>query len=118
MPAVLSAALPSSVVIGSTTSNIAVVAVVIIALGWVVYGIFNVVADRQEVGSEIELPANRQEEYADETPAGARLERVQLDPVMEDADRGEVAGERPLLGGPDPSGAEHGEPRDRFQQVA
>ncbi len=82
MPAVLSAALPSSVVIGSTTSNIAVVAVVIIALGWVVYGIFNVVAGRKEVGSEIELAANRKEYYDDETLEGSRLERVQLYGVL------------------------------------
>ncbi len=73
MTPVLSAAL-----LGSTTSNIAGVSVALIAIGWVVYGIFNVVAGRKEVGSEIELAANRTEYYDDETLEGSRLERVQL----------------------------------------
>ena len=48
------------------------------AIGWVVYGISTVVAGRKEVGSEIELAANRKEYYDDETLEGSRLERVQL----------------------------------------
>ena len=36
-----------------------------------VYGIFNVVAGRKEVGSEIELAANRKEYYDDETLEGS-----------------------------------------------
>jgi len=70
------------VVIGSTTSNIAVVSVAFIAIAWVIYGIFNVVAGRKEVGSEIELAANRKEYYDDETLEGSRLERVQLFGVL------------------------------------
>ena len=77
MTPVLSAAL-----LGSTTSNIAVVSVFLIAVGWVVYGIFNVVAGRKEVGSELELAANRKEYYDDETLEGSRLERVQLMGVL------------------------------------
>jgi mono/diheme cytochrome c family protein len=51
---------------------------VVITGGWIVYGLFNVVAGRREVGAEIELAANRKEYYDDETLEGPRLERVQL----------------------------------------
>lgn len=61
-----------------TTTAIGVIGLVIILAGWVVYGLFNVVAGRREVGSEIELAANRKEYYDDETLEGPRLERVQL----------------------------------------
>lgn len=61
-----------------TTTTIGVIGLVIIATGWIVYGLFNVVAGRREVGSEIELAANRKEFYDDETLEGPRLERVQL----------------------------------------
>ncbi len=70
------------VVLGSTTSSIAVVCVVILSLGWVTYAIFNVVAGRKEVGSEIELAANRKPYYDDETLEGPRLERLQLMGVL------------------------------------
>ena len=73
--------MPASV-LASTTGNIAIVSVVLISLGWVVYGLFNVVAGRKEVGSEIELAANRKEYYDDETLEGSRLERVQLFGVL------------------------------------
>jgi mono/diheme cytochrome c family protein len=63
---------------GLTTTTIGVIGLVIIVSGWVVYGLFNVVAGRREVGSEIELAANRKEYYDDETLEGPRLERVQL----------------------------------------
>lgn len=69
-------------ILATTTGTIAVVSVVFIAIGWVVYGIFNVVAGRKEVGSEIELAANRKEYYDDETLEGSRLERVQLFGVL------------------------------------
>jgi mono/diheme cytochrome c family protein len=70
------------VLFASATTDIAVFTVVLIAIGWVVYGIFNVVAGRKEVGSEIELAANRAEYYDDETLEGPRLERVQLYGVL------------------------------------
>lgn len=73
MSPVLSAAL-----VGSTTTTIASISLVIICVGWVIYGIFNVVAGRKEVGSEVELAANRKEYYDDETLEGSRLERVQF----------------------------------------
>jgi mono/diheme cytochrome c family protein len=61
-----------------TTTSIGVIGLVIITGGWIVYGLFNVVAGRREVGAEIELAANRKEYYDDETLEGPRLERVQL----------------------------------------
>jgi mono/diheme cytochrome c family protein len=69
-------------ILATTTGTIAVISVVFIAIGWVVYGIFNVVAGRKEVGSEIELAANRKEYFDDETLEGSRLERVQLFGVL------------------------------------
>jgi mono/diheme cytochrome c family protein len=64
--------------LGLTTTAIGVIGLVIITGGWIVYGLFNVVAGRREVGAEIELAANRKEYYDDETLEGPRLERVQL----------------------------------------
>ena len=61
-----------------TTTTIGVIGLVIILSGWIIYGLFNVFAGRREVGSEIELAANRKEYYDDETLEGPRLERVQL----------------------------------------
>lgn len=60
-------------ILATTTGTIAVFGVVLIAIGWVVYGIFNVVAGRKEVGSEIELAANRKEYHYDETLEGSHL---------------------------------------------
>jgi mono/diheme cytochrome c family protein len=64
--------------LGLTTTAIGVIGLVVITGGWIVYGLFNVVAGRREVGAEIELAANRKEYYDDETLEGPRLERVQL----------------------------------------
>jgi len=64
--------------IGLTTTTIGVIGLVVILGGWLVYGLFNVVSGRREVGAEIELAANRKEYYDDETLEGPRLERVQL----------------------------------------
>ncbi len=61
-----------------TTTTIGVIGLVVIVAGWVIYGLFNVVAGRKEVGSEIELAANRKPYFDDETLEGPRLERVQL----------------------------------------
>jgi mono/diheme cytochrome c family protein len=65
-------------VLGLTTTTIGVIGLVIITAGWILYGLFNIVGGRREVGSEIELAANRKEYYDDETLEGPRLERVQL----------------------------------------
>ena len=61
-----------------TTTTIGVIGLVIVAAGWIIYGLFNIAAGRREVGSEVELAANRKEYYDDETLEGPRLERVQL----------------------------------------
>ena len=61
-----------------TTTTIGIIGFLIIAGAWIVYGLFNVVAGRREVGSEITLAPNRKEYYDDETLEGPRLERVQL----------------------------------------
>jgi mono/diheme cytochrome c family protein len=61
-----------------TTTTLAVLAMAIILVGWIVYGIFNVVSGRASVGSEIELAPNRKEYYDDETLEGPRLQRVQF----------------------------------------
>jgi len=46
--------------------------------GWLVYAFFNVRSSRAEVGSEIELAANRKPYYDDEILEGPKLERTQL----------------------------------------
>ena len=61
-----------------TTTTIGVIGLVIIVAGWIIYGLFNVVAGRKEAGSEIELAANLKPYYDDETLEGPRLERVQF----------------------------------------
>lgn len=60
------------------TTAIAWLIFVVIALGWLVYAIFNRSSARAEIGSEIELAPNRKPYYDDETLEGRRLERVQL----------------------------------------
>ena len=64
------------------TTTIAIIGLVIISLGWIVYAIFNVVAGRREVGAELELAANRKEYFDDETLEGPRLQRYQLVGVL------------------------------------
>ncbi len=60
------------------TTSIAGLAFGVILLGFIVYGLLNIRAGRAEIGSEIELAANRKEYYDDETMEGPRLERMQL----------------------------------------
>ena len=61
-----------------TTTAIAGLAVVVVIIAFVVYAAFNVRAGRAEIGSEIELAANRKEYFDDDTLEGSRLERMQL----------------------------------------
>jgi mono/diheme cytochrome c family protein len=61
-----------------TTTTIGVIGLVIVVAGWIIYGIFNVVAGRKSVGAEMELAPNRKPYYDDEELEGPRLERVQL----------------------------------------
>lgn len=61
-----------------TTTSIAGFAFAVILIGFLVYAMFNVRAGRAEIGSEIELAANRKKYYDDDTLEGSRLERLQL----------------------------------------
>jgi mono/diheme cytochrome c family protein len=65
-----------------TTTSIAGFAFAIIIIGFIVYAAFNVRAGRAEIGSEIELAANRKKYHDDEVLEGRRLERVQLMGVL------------------------------------
>jgi len=61
-----------------STGSVAAFVVLLFITGWAVYAYFNLRQSRAEIGSEIELAANRKEYYDDETLEGPRLERVQL----------------------------------------
>jgi mono/diheme cytochrome c family protein len=60
------------------TTSIAWLIAAIIVIGWVVYAFLNARSARKELGSEIELAANRKPYYDDETLEGRRLELMQL----------------------------------------
>jgi mono/diheme cytochrome c family protein len=60
------------------TTTLAWIIVIVAVGGWILYGIANVRHGRGEVGSEIELAANRKPYYDDETLEGPKLERTQL----------------------------------------
>lgn len=62
--------------IALTSTSIAWLLFAIILGGWAVYAFFNVRQARPELGSEIELAANRKPYYDDETLEGPRLTRV------------------------------------------
>ena len=60
------------------TTTIAILISIAVVVGWIVYSVFNWSAGRAEIGSEIELAANRKPYYEDEVLEGKRLERVQF----------------------------------------
>ena len=64
--------------IGLATTSIAGSSSPSSLVGWIVYAFLNNGSARKEVGSEIELAANRKPYYDDEVLEGKRLERVQL----------------------------------------
>ncbi|MEM9041341.1 MAG: cytochrome c [Actinomycetota bacterium] len=64
--------------LGLTTSAIAGLSLVVICVGFLIYAAFNYRAGREEVGSELELAANRKKYHDDEILEGPRLERVQV----------------------------------------
>jgi mono/diheme cytochrome c family protein len=64
--------------LATSTQTIGWVIFVITLTGWIVYYLANRRAARPELGSEIELAANRKPYYDDEMLEGKRLERVQL----------------------------------------
>lgn len=68
--------------LGLNTTNFAWIILITLVLGYLVYAAFNVRAGKAEVGSEIELAANRKQYYDDETLEGPKLERTQLLAVL------------------------------------
>jgi mono/diheme cytochrome c family protein len=60
------------------TTTVAVVFAIVFIGGWLVYGALNLRQGRAEVGSEIELAANRKKYYDDEVLEGPKLERTQV----------------------------------------
>ena len=68
--------------IGFATTSIAWIIMGVVVVGWIVYAALNAGSARKEVGSEIELAANRKPYFDDEVLEGKRLERVQLYGVL------------------------------------
>lgn len=64
--------------LANVATNVGIIVAVVITVGWIVYGLFNLRAGRREVGSEIELAANRKPYYDDEVLEGRKLERTQM----------------------------------------
>ncbi len=62
--------------IALTTTSIAWLLFAVILGGWIVYAFLNLRQARDELGSEIELAANRKKYYEDEILEGPRLTRV------------------------------------------
>ena len=62
--------------IALTTTSIAWFLFVVILGGWLIYAFLNIRQARPELGSEVELAANRKPYYDDETLEGKRLDRV------------------------------------------
>jgi len=62
--------------IALTTTSIAWLLFAVILGGWVVYAFLNIRQSRDELGSELELAANRKPYYDDEILEGPRLTRV------------------------------------------
>ena len=60
------------------STTIAILITIAVTVAWIVYSVFNWAAGRKEIGSEIELAANRKPYFDDEELEGSRLERVQF----------------------------------------
>lgn len=68
--------------IALASTAIAWIIALVIIIGWIVYAALNQGAARKELGSEIELAANRKPYYSDEELEGRRLELVQFIGVL------------------------------------
>ena len=64
--------------ISLVTSTFASLIALFFVIGYVTYAFFNRSAGRAEIGSEIELAANRKEYFDDEILEGKRLQKMQL----------------------------------------
>ena len=65
-------------IFADVTTTLAWIALVAALGGWALYAFFNIRSSRAEIGSEIELAANRKPYYDDEILEGKKLERTQL----------------------------------------
>ena len=68
--------------IAVATTTVAWIVLAVIVVGWLVYAFLNVRSSRAELGSEIELAANRKPYYDDEILEGRRLTLFQLIAVI------------------------------------
>jgi mono/diheme cytochrome c family protein len=64
--------------VAGITTNIAWLVLAAIVVAWVLYAVSNIRGSRRELGSEVELAANRKPYYDDEVLEGRKLERTQL----------------------------------------
>ena len=62
--------------IAVATTTVAWIVLAVILIGWLVYTFLNIRSARAELGSEIELAANRKPYYDDEVLEGRRLDAV------------------------------------------
>ncbi|MFM8016269.1 MAG: hypothetical protein ACKPCO_09430, partial [Actinomycetota bacterium] len=60
-------------VFADITTTLAWITLVAAILGWAIYAFFNIRSSRAEIGSEIELAANRKPYYDDEVLEGKKL---------------------------------------------
>jgi mono/diheme cytochrome c family protein len=65
-------------ILADVTTTLAWITLVVAIGGWALYAFFNIRSSRAEIGSEIELAANRKPYYDDEILEGKKLERTQL----------------------------------------
>ena len=65
-------------VLADVTTTLAWIGLIGAVSGWAIYAFFNFRSSRAEIGSEIELAANRKPYYDDEVLEGKKLERTQL----------------------------------------
>ena len=68
--------------IALASTSIAWFIALVLVVGWLVYAVFNARAARKELGSEVELAANRKPYFDDEELEGRRLELVQFIGVL------------------------------------
>ena len=66
----------------TTERSIAMVLLAVVVVGWAIYVFVNIRRSKSEVGSEIELAANRGSLPDDEVLEGSRLEQVQAFGVL------------------------------------
>ncbi|MBU6201445.1 MAG: c-type cytochrome [Acidobacteria bacterium] len=64
--------------VASITTTIAWIVLIVVTLGWAVYGLASIRQGRREAGAEIRLAANRKPYYDDDELEGRKLERTQL----------------------------------------